>query len=87
VLHLRTDQYTNISRDCPVHIDLHQVDDVVEVVLGEHRFDGNTLRLVVDHPDMCRRLAEALRDAGIRLTTHLHSKSDVDSALTATIAQ
>lgn len=81
MLYLRTDQYTNISDDCPVHIDLHQVDDVVEIILGEHRFDGDTLRLVVDHPEMCRRLSEAMRDAGIRLATHLHAKSDAKPAM------
>jgi hypothetical protein len=36
------------------------------------------LRLVIDHPDMCLRLVEALRDARNRLIEHLHAKSSPD---------
>lgn len=76
--HLRTDQYTHVSRDCPMYTDLHPADDIVEVALGEHRIDGATLRLVVDHPDTCLRLAEALHDARNRLIEHLHAKACPD---------
>lgn len=58
--YLSTDQYTHVKRDCPVSIDVHPADDVIEISLGEHR---DTLRLIVDHPDTCTRLAEALNDA------------------------
>jgi hypothetical protein len=82
VLYLRTDQYTHVSRDCPVHVDLHPADDVVEITLGEHRIGGDTLRLVADHPDTCLRLAQALRDAHSRLVSHLYAKANPDPALT-----
>jgi hypothetical protein len=82
VLYLRTDQYTHISRDCPVCVDLHSADDVVEITLGEHRIGGDTLRLVVDHPDTFLRLAEALQDAHSSLIKHLHAKANPDPALT-----
>lgn len=67
--HLSTDQYTHVKRDCPVTVDVHPADHVVEIALGEHRADGDTLRLVVDHPDTCLRLAAALHDARDRLMT------------------
>lgn len=82
MLYLRTDQYTQISPDCPMHVDLHPADDVVEITLGEHRIGGDTLRLVADHPDTCLRLAEALREAHTRLFRHLHTKANPDPALT-----
>jgi hypothetical protein len=82
VLYLRTDQYTHISHDCPVCVDMHPADDVVEITLGEHRFSGDTLRLVVDDPDTFLRLAEALQDAHGRLVKHLHAKANPDPALT-----
>lgn len=82
MLYIRTDQYTHISRDCPVHIDLHPADDVVEITLGEHRISGDTLRLVADHPDTCLRLSEAFREAHNTLTKHLHAKANPDPALT-----
>ncbi len=81
MIYLRTDQYTHLNRDCPVRIDLHPADDVVEIALGEHRIGGDTLRLVVDHPDMCLRLAEELRDASDMLVKHLHAKASHDPAM------
>ena len=79
--YLRTDQYTHVNRDCPMSVDMHPADDLVEIVLGEYRIGGDTLRLVVDHPDTCHRLIEALRDAGTRLTGHLHAKAYPDPAM------
>ena len=64
---LRIDQYTHVERDCPVTVDVHPADLVVEIALGEHRVDGDTLRLIVDHPDTCLRLAAAIHDARDRL--------------------
>lgn len=81
MIYLRTDQYTHLNRDCPVRIDLHPADDVVEIALGEHRICGDTLRLVVDHPDTCLRLAEELREAGDRLVKHLRAKTSPDPAM------
>jgi hypothetical protein len=81
VIYLQTDQYTHVKRDCPVHLEIHSVDNVVEIALGEHRFGGDTLRLVVDHPDTCLRLAAALQDAGARLNKHLRAKACPDPAL------
>lgn len=72
---LRSDQYTHVDRDCPMSIDMHPADDVVEIALGEYRTGGTTLRLVVDHPDTCRRLSEALQDARDTLIGHLHEKA------------
>jgi hypothetical protein len=80
-MNLRTDQYTRVDPDCPMSIDMHPADDLVEVILGEHRFGDDTLRLVVDHPDTCARLAKALSDARARLTEHLYAKAHPDSAL------
>jgi hypothetical protein len=65
-----------VNFDCPVNIDMYPADDVVEVALGEPRFGGATLRLVVDNPDTCLRLAEALHDARTRLIAHLRAKAN-----------
>lgn len=79
--YLRSDQYTHLDRDCPVTVDMCPADDIVEIALGEHRFGGDTLRLVVDHPDTCLRLTEALQDARSRLIAHLHAKAHPDPAM------
>jgi hypothetical protein len=64
---LSTDQYTHVQRDCPVTVDVHPADLDVEITLGEHRVDGDTLRLIVDHPDTCLRIAAAMHDARDKL--------------------
>jgi len=79
--YLRTDQYTRIDPDCPMSIDMHPADDLVEIALGEYRIGGDMLRLVVDHPDTCRRLTEALQEALGQLTAHLHAKASPDPAM------
>lgn len=79
--HLRSDQYTHVSRDCPMDVDMHPADDLVEITLGEYRIGGDTLRLVVDHPDACRRLVEVLHIARDRLVEHLRAKASPDPAL------
>jgi hypothetical protein len=79
--YLLSDQYTRVSCDCPVRVDVHPADDLVEVTLGEHRFGGDTLRLVVDHPDTFLRLAEALHDGRNRLLAHLHVKANHNPAM------
>jgi hypothetical protein len=79
--YLRTDQYTHVNRDCPVSIDMHPADGLVEIILGEHRIGGDTLRLVVDHPDTCHQLINALHDAGARLARHLRAMAYPDSAM------
>lgn len=71
---VRTDQYVYVDRGCPVRADVQPVDDFVEVVLGDHRCSGSTLRLVVDHPDMLLRLAETLNKAHTRFIEHLHTQ-------------
>ena len=81
MIYLRTDQYTNVNRDCPIRVDMHPADDVVEIALGEHRIGGDTLRLIVSHPDVCRRLTEALQEANCRLVEHLRVKASPDPAL------
>jgi hypothetical protein len=60
---LNTDQYTRLSHTCPMSVDMHPADDLVEVILGEHRSGGDTLRLVIDHPDTVSRLSATLRAA------------------------
>jgi xanthine dehydrogenase iron-sulfur cluster and FAD-binding subunit A len=70
-----------VTRDCPVSVDLYPVDNVIEIALGEHRVAGDTLRLVVDHPNTCVRLMEALHDAHIRLVEHLRVKASHDPAM------
>lgn len=79
--HLRTDQYVYVDRSCPMRTDVHPVDDFVEIVLGEHRFGGNTLRLVIEDPDTLFRLAEKLSVARVELIEHLHRKACTDSAM------
>lgn len=79
--YLRTDQYTRINQNCPVSVDIHPADDVVEIALGEHRFGEDTLRLVIDHPDTFRQLTEALHDARDRLVRHLRAKASQDPAI------
>ena len=79
--YLRSDQYIHVSRDCPTNVDMHPADDLVEIALGEHRIGGATLRIIVDHPDACRRLAEVLHIAGNTLVEHLHAKASPGSAL------
>lgn len=78
--YLRTDQYTHIDQNCPVKVDLHPADNVVEMALGEHRFGEDTLRLVIDHPDTFRQLTQALHDAHDQLASHLHTKTNHDPA-------
>lgn len=73
--YLRFDQYTRVSRDCPVNTDMHPADDAVEIILGEPRFGSDALRLVVDHPDTFLRLAEALQHARRELEEHLRTKA------------
>ena len=80
-LYLRTDQYTYLDRGCPVSTDVHMADDFVEIVLGEHRFGGDTLRLVVDDPDTLLRLAESFHEARHKLFEHLHAKAHPDPAI------
>lgn len=68
---LRTDQYTHVDRLCPVRVDLHPADDIVEIVLGERRLDGSSLRLLVDHPETIVRLMEAFDCAHKKLVGHM----------------
>jgi hypothetical protein len=79
--YLRTDQYTYVDRTCPVNTDVHPADDFVEIVLGEHRFGEDTLRLVVDDPDTLVRLRESLDEARGKLVGHLHAKGLANPAL------
>jgi hypothetical protein len=79
--YLRTDQYTYLDPSCPMRTDVHPVDDFVEIVFGEHRFGGDTLRLVVNDPDTLLRLTETLGEARTKLIQHLHAKSHPDSAM------
>lgn len=79
--YIRTDQYTHVSRDCPMNTDIHPADHVVEVIIGEHRFGEDTLRLVVDDPETCRRLTVAFDDARARLVQHLHTTAHPDPAM------
>lgn len=79
--YLRIDQYTRVDRDCPVKIDLHPADDVVEITLGEHRIGGDTLRLLVDHPDTFLHLAESINTARHQLISHLRAKSIQNPAM------
>jgi hypothetical protein len=76
MFYLRTDQYTHMNINCPLRVDLHPADDVVEISLGEYRVGEATLRLVVDHPDTCLRLVEAVEDARNRLIEHLRVRTD-----------
>jgi hypothetical protein len=78
--HLRSDQYTLVRRDCPLNIDMHPADDLVEITLGEYRIGGDTLRLLVDHPDTCLRLTEALSEARARLVGHLRAHAGPNPA-------
>lgn len=79
--YLRTDQYTYLDPGCPMRTDVHPVDDFVEIVLGEHRFGGDTLRLVVNDPDTLLRLTETLDEARMRLIQHLRAKAHPDPAM------
>lgn len=83
MIYLRTDQYTHVNQNCPMRVDMYPADDVVEISLGEYRIAGDTLRIVVDHPDTCLRLAEALQDARARLTEHLRMKACQDPTMSA----
>ena len=78
---MRTDQYTSLDHGCPMRTDVHPVDDLVEIILGEHRFGGDTLRLVVNDPDTLLRLTETFGEARTRLVTHLHAKAYPDPAM------
>jgi hypothetical protein len=74
---LRTDQYTYVDRGCPVRTDLHAADDFVEIVFGEYRFGGDTLRLIVNDPDKLLQLTETFHDARTKLVNHLHAKAQL----------
>ena len=78
--YLHTDLYVNVNRDCPIRTEVHPIDDFVEVILGEHRFAGNALRLVIKDPSALLRVTEKLRAAHAELVEHLHSKSCVETA-------
>lgn len=79
--YIRSDQYTHVAQDCPVNVDMHPVDGVVEITIGECRFGGDALRLIVGHPDVCLRLTDALRDAQARLVGHLRAQASHDPAM------
>lgn len=79
--YLRTDAYTYLDRDCPIRTDLHPADDFVEIVFGEHRFGGDTLRLIARDPDTLLRLTETLAEARAKLARHLHAKAHPDPAM------
>ncbi|HEX6352318.1 hypothetical protein [Actinophytocola sp.] len=79
--YLRTDQYAYVDRSCPVRTEVHPADDFVEIVFGEYRFGGDTLRLIVNDPDMLIRLVEAFREARVKLVEHLHAKAHPDPAM------
>jgi hypothetical protein len=72
--YLRSDQYTLVDRDCPMNVDMHPADGLVEITLGEYRIGGDTLRLLVGHPDACVRLTEVLGDARAKLIQHLRDQ-------------
>lgn len=78
--HLRTDQYTRVMPGCPMSVELHPADDIVEIVLGEERFSGSSLRLQINDPDICVRLIECLADARIQLVRHRAMNPVSDSA-------
>ncbi|MGB3440555.1 MAG: hypothetical protein WBA97_17550 [Actinophytocola sp.] len=78
---LSTDQYTRLNHNCPMTVDMYPADDLVEVVLGEHRTGGDTLRPVIDHPDTVRQLSAALLDAGTELVEHLRTKANADAVM------
>lgn len=80
--YLRTDQYTSVDQFCPVRTELHTPDGVVEVTIGEHRLNETTLRLVLDCPEACHRLAQAFHDAGCQLTRHIRAQEHPDPAMT-----
>jgi hypothetical protein len=79
--YLRIDQYTYLDPSCPMRADVHPVDDFVEIVFGEHRFGGDTLRLVVNDPDTLFRLGETLGEARVKLIQHLRAKAHPDPAM------
>jgi hypothetical protein len=79
--YLRTDQYTYVDRSCTVNTDVHPADDLVEIVLGEHRFGEDTLRLVFDDPDTLVRLTESFDEARGKLVGHLHAKAQLSPAM------
>lgn len=72
---VRTDQYVYVDRGCPARAEVHPIDDFVEVVLGDLRFSGSTLRLVVDDPDVLLRLTETLDEARAKFIDHLQQKN------------
>ena len=78
--YLHTDQYTRVNHNCPVNVELHKADNLVEITLGEHRFCGDALRLLIGHPETCTRLMDALAEARNQLTTHQSSEAKPDSA-------
>jgi hypothetical protein len=79
--YLRSDQYTYLDPSCPMRTDVHPADDVVEIVFGEYRFGGDTLRLVVNDPTTLSRLTETVDEARHRLAEHLYAKAHPDAAL------
>lgn len=74
---LRTDQYTYVDIGCPMRTDVHPADDLVEIVFGESRFGGDTLRLVVNDPDTLVRLSETFHEARVKLVEHLRAKAQL----------
>lgn len=79
--YMRTDQYTYLDPSCPMRTDVHPADDFVEITLGEHRFGSDTLRLVVNDPDMLLRLAGTISEAHAKLVQHLHAKAHPNPAM------
>jgi hypothetical protein len=76
-MHLRSDQYTHVAQDCPMGVEVHPADDLIEITLGEYRMGGDTLRLVIDDPETCLRLTAALHDARTKLVAHLRGKASL----------
>jgi len=73
--------------------DVHPADDYVEIILGEQRFGGSALRLLVDDTELLLRLTETLDEAHSKLLQHRRTKtlrhpamSQVDMATTTPVA-
>lgn len=68
---LVSDGWHRVAPGCPITVDLHDVDQTVEVVIGDRHGQDDAVTLVLSDPDTCHQLIKAATEARDRML-HLH---------------
>lgn len=63
-----SDACYRVAPGCPIAVDLHRVDQIVEVVLGDRLGRDDAVTLALSDLDTCDQLIEAVTEARDRLS-------------------